>query len=130
VNSGTLATSTTGTFGTGDVTVATGAFLTEGNHASFGDLATLTFAGTSNAASINLNFAGADTLGAVYDSISSTYLAAGTYTAGQLNSYFSSSVFAGTGSLTIAAIPEPSTHAAIFGALALVAAGISRRRRA
>ncbi|HSI08200.1 MAG TPA: autotransporter-associated beta strand repeat-containing protein [Rariglobus sp.] len=128
VNSGTLATSTTGTFGTGGVTVATGAFLTAGNAASFADQASLTFSSTSTASSINLSFTGSDTIGAVYDSISATYLAAGTYTSSQLNTFFSSSVFAGTGSLTISAVPEPSTYAVIFGALALGATVIRRRR--
>ena len=130
VNAGTLSTlSTGGTFGKGNVTVATGALLTAGNNASFGDLATLTFSSTSTASSIALNFTGADTLGAVYDSISGTYMTAGTWTTSQLNSFFSSSVFAGTGSLTISAIPEPSTYAMLLGSLALGAALVSRRRR-
>jgi autotransporter-associated beta strand protein len=128
VTLGTLATNATGTFGSSSVTVASGALLTLGNGASFGDLSTLTFASTSTASSINLNFTGADTLGAVYDSVSATYLAAGTYTASQLNTAFSSSVFAGTGSFTVAAIPEPSTYAAIFGGLALVG-GVWRSRK-
>jgi len=129
VNAGTLSTlSTGGTFGKGNVIVVTGALLTAGNNASFADLATLTFSSTSTASSISLNFTGADTIGAVYDSISATYLSAGTYTSGQLNAFFSSSVFAGTGSLTISAVPEPSTYAVIFGALALGATVIRRRR--
>lgn len=129
VSLGTLATNATGTFGSSSVTVASGALLTLGNSASFGDLATLTFAGTSTASSINLNFTGADTLGAVYDSVAGTYLAAGTYTASQLNTAFSSSVFAGTGSLTVSAIPEPSTFAALGGVLALGVAACRRRGR-
>jgi fibronectin-binding autotransporter adhesin len=128
VTLGTLATNATGTFGSSNVSVASGAKLTLGNAASFGDLAQLTFASTSTASSINLNFTGADTLGAVYDSVSATYLAAGTYTASELNTAFSSSVFAGTGSFTVAAIPEPSTYAAIFGGLVLVG-GVWRSRK-
>ena len=128
VSLGTLATNATGTFGSSSVTVATGALLTLGNSASFGDLSTLTFASTSTASSISLNFTGADTLGAVYDSVTATYLAGGTYTASQLNTAFSSSVFAGTGSFTVSAVPEPATYAACFGVLALAGAVWQRRR--
>lgn len=129
VTLGTLATNATGTFGSSSVTVASGALLTLGNSASFGDLSTLTFASTSTASSINLNFTGADTLGAVYDSVTMTYLTAGTYTASQLNTAFSSSVFAGTGSFTVSAVPEPSTFAALGGVLALGFAAYRRRGR-
>ncbi|MET0263402.1 MAG: autotransporter-associated beta strand repeat-containing protein [Rariglobus sp.] len=128
VNTGTLATNATGKFGTGNVTVASGANLTFGNNASIGDLSTLTFASTSTASSISLSFSGAETLGAVYDSITATYLAGGTYTASQLNSAFTTSVFTGTGLLTVSAIPEPSTYAALAGALTLAGA-LWRRRR-
>ncbi len=128
VSLGTLATNATGTFGSSSVTVASGAILTLGNSASFGDLSTLTFSSTSAANSINLNFAGVDTLGAVYDSVTATYLAAGTYTASELNSALASSVFAGTGSFTVSAIPEPSTYAVIFGGMAL-AGGVWRSRK-
>ncbi|CAM3045052.1 beta strand repeat-containing protein [Rariglobus hedericola] len=128
VNAGTLETGLTGSFGAGNVTVASGAFLATGNATSFADNATLTFASTSTAASISLS-AGTDLLGAVYDSISATYLAAGTYNAAGLNSAFGTTVFTGLGSLTVSAIPEPSTYATI-GALATLAfAGIRRRRR-
>lgn len=128
VTLGTLATNATGTFGSSSVTVASGALLTLGNNASFGNQAVLTFASTSTAGSINLNFTGADTLGAVYDSVTATYLAAGTYTASELNSAFSSSVFAGTGSFTVSAVPEPSAYAAIAGGMALLG-GVWRSRR-
>lgn len=130
VSLGTLATNATGTLGSGDVTVAGGAFLTLGNNASFGDMATLTFASTSTASSINLNFAGIDTIGAIYDSVTASYLAAGTYTASELNATFASSVFTGTGSLTVSSIPEPATYSVIFAGLAFAgAAWRSRGRR-
>lgn len=130
VNAGTLATSGTGNFGTGNVTVASGAALTFGNNASIGDLSTLTFASTSTASSISLNFSGVETLGAVYDSVTATYLAGGTYTAAQLNSAFSSSVFTGIGSLTVSAVPEPSTYAALLGSMTLAGTLWKRRRSA
>ena len=126
VNAGTLATSGTGTFGAGDVNVAASATLTFGNNASIGDLATLTFANTSN---IALGFSGAETLGAVYDSVTATYLTAGTYDATQLNTYFGGiSAFTGSGSLTVSAIPEPATYA-VFAGLGVLGLAAYRRRR-
>ncbi|WP_162525321.1 beta strand repeat-containing protein [Rariglobus hedericola] len=127
-NFGTLATNATGKLGTGHVTVASGAKLTLGNNVSIGDLSTLTFDSTSIASSISLNFSGIETLGYVYDSITATYLAGGTYTAAQLNSAFLTSVFTGIGSLTVSAIPEPSNYPALFGALTLTGAFCKRRR--
>ncbi|MBC8039717.1 MAG: autotransporter-associated beta strand repeat-containing protein [Opitutaceae bacterium] len=127
VSAGTLATSSTGTFGAGNVTVAPGTTLTFGNNASIGDLATLTFASTSN---IGLSFTGVETLGAVFNSVTSTFLTAGTYDASQLNTFFGGSAFTGTGSLSIGAIPEPSTYTALAGALTLSLAVVRRRRQA
>ncbi|MBW8781370.1 MAG: autotransporter-associated beta strand repeat-containing protein [Verrucomicrobia bacterium] len=131
VNAGTLATGSTGTFGAGNVSVVSGAALTFGNNTSIADLSTLTLASTSTAGSINLNFTGTETVGLVFDSVSSTYLAGGTYTATDLNTLLASlggnAVFAGTGSLSFSAIPEPATYAAIFGALALGMVLIRRR---
>ena len=133
VTAGTLATGSTGTFGAGNVSVVSGAALTFGNSASIADLSTLTFSKTSTAGSINLNFTGIETVGLLLDSVSSTYLAGGTYTATDLNTLLASlggnAVFAGTGSLSFSSIPEPSTYAAIFGGLALVGAVVQRRRR-
>lgn len=127
VEAGTLATGATGTFGTGNITVATGAFLTAGNASSFGDTATLTFSSTSTAASITLS-SGTDVIGAVYDSIGATYMIAGTHDATALNNFFGTTVFSGLGSLTIAAIPEPSTYAVLAGAGGLFLAATRRRR--
>lgn len=128
VTEGTLATAATGAFGAGNVSVAAGASLTLGNSASIGDLTTLTFASTSN---IALDFTGSETVGAVYNSITSTFLTAGTHDATSLNSFFGGiSAFSGTGSITVSAIPEPSTYAALVGAMVLGSVALRRRRHA
>ena len=129
IDAGTLATGATGSFGSSNIIVAAGAFLTAGNATSFGDTATLTFSRTSTAASISLS-SGTDTIGAVYDSISATYMTAGTHDAAALNSFFGTSVFTGLGSLTISAIPEPSAFALLAGGVGLLLASFRRQRRA
>ncbi|HTJ79363.1 MAG TPA: autotransporter-associated beta strand repeat-containing protein [Rariglobus sp.] len=130
VTNGTMQTGTTGNFGTGNVTVSLGAALIAANNNSFNDLATLTFSSTSSTNSINLNFSGTDTLGAVYDSIAGLYLDAGTsYSASALNTFFGTSVFTGGGSLMVSAVPEPSTYALWMGAGALVILAKRRRTR-
>lgn len=127
VSAGTLATGATGTFGAGNVSVAAAAALTFGNNSSIIDTATLTFASTST---INLNFTGAEVVGSVFNSVTSTALAAGTYDAAGLNAYFGGiSAFTGTGSLTVSAVPEPSTFAAIAGLGVLGLAALRRRHR-
>lgn len=126
VTAGTLATSSTGTFGAGNVSVAAGAALTFGNNASIGDLKALTFASTS---AIALNFTGAETIGSVFNSVTSTFLTDGTYDAAGLNSFFGGiSAFSGTGSITVSAIPEPAT-VAVFAGLAVLGLSALRRRR-
>ncbi len=125
LNAGTLATSATGTFGAGNVFVAGGATLTFGNAASVGDLKGLTFASTS---AIELDFAGTEALGSVFNSVTSTFLADGTYDAAGLNSFFGVTAFSGTGFLSVSAIPEPSTFAFLAG-LGALACVTSRRRR-
>ena len=126
VTTGTLATGSTGTFGAGDVSVAAGASLTFGNNASIGDLKTLTFASTSN---ISLGFTGSETVGAVFNSVTSSFLTAGTYDATSLNGFFGGiSAFSGSGSLTVSAVPEPATYAALAGAAILGFATLRRRR--
>jgi hypothetical protein len=68
----------------------------------------------------------------MYDSIVGKYLDAGTYDAAALNTFFSTSVFntAGAGSITVSAIPEPSTYAAFAGLLGLAVASVRRRKKA
>lgn len=130
VNNGTLATSTTGTFGSGDVTVADGARLTFGNNSSLFDTGTLFFDKDSASSIISLSFSGAETFSKIQDTVSSTFLDSGTYTADDLNTFFSTSVFTGAGSITLSAIPEPGASAAIAGLGILGFAALRRRRRA
>lgn len=125
VTGGTLATASTGSFGNGNVTITGPASLILGNTQSISDLATLMFTSDS---SIQLGALESDieTVGSLWNSTTSETLAAGTYTASELNGEFGVSVFSGEGSLTVlAAIPEPSTAALM--ALGMVA--IFRRRR-
>jgi hypothetical protein len=59
-----------------------------------------------------------------------TTLSDGTYSVADLNARLGNgSQFTGLGSLTIGAIPEPSTYAALVGLAGLTAAGMGRRRR-
>ncbi len=126
VSAATLLTSGTATLGTGNVTLAGTGTLTLGSSVSFADNAILNFASTSV---INLNNATADTLGNIIDT-SNTALAVTpgtTYTAAQLDTLFGVTSFTGAGSLTIAAIPEPSTW--VYGLLVVAGTvGLARRR--
>jgi fibronectin-binding autotransporter adhesin len=130
VNNGTLATGATGTFGSGDVTVVDGARLTFGNNSSLFDTGTLFFDKDSASSIISLSFSGAETFFKIQDTVSSTFLDSGTYTADDLNNFFGTSVFTGAGSITLSAIPEPGASAAIAGLGILGFAALRRRRRA
>ncbi|MGC3989216.1 MAG: hypothetical protein QM796_05955 [Chthoniobacteraceae bacterium] len=100
VNAGTVATTSTGTLGNGNVTLAssTGVILTLANTASIASSAILTF-GTSSV--INLNYSGTDSIAGVTDSSSSTSIGAGTYAASDLNTFFGVTSFTGTGTITV-----------------------------
>jgi len=126
VSSGALATGATGTFGSGDITVANGAKLTLGNANSIADTASLFF-GTGTTITLN---SGTETVNAL-SSLSGTFIEAGTWTATELNAKFGGSIFAGAGSWTVltpSAIPEPSTYAALAG-LGILGFVIYRRRK-
>ncbi len=112
VTRGTLATNATGKLGSGAVTVGGGelpATLTLGNSASLANTADLTFHAN---ATINLNYSGAMTIGALRFADGPQLNTLGTYTAAQLNSAFGVTLFTGTGSLAITAlvsVPEPAS---------------------
>jgi autotransporter-associated beta strand protein len=131
VNAGTLATAATGTFGSGDIRLNAGTAMILGNNMSIADTASVVFDSTmGTGADINLNFtAGLDETIYSLSSISGATVAAGTYTAAQLNAAFNTDAFTGAGSLTVlAAIPEPSTYTMIVGAAVLAGACLRRRR--
>ncbi|HEY9249434.1 MAG TPA: autotransporter-associated beta strand repeat-containing protein [Rariglobus sp.] len=125
VSGGTLATGATGTFGAGNISVAAGSSLAFGNNTSIGDLNTLAFASTSL---IALNFTGSETVGAVFNTVTSTFLTAGTHDINSLNTFFGVTSFSGTGSLFVSAIPEPSTYAVLAGVAMCGFAALRRRR--
>jgi len=128
VSAGTMATGATGTFGGGNITFTSGT-LTLGNAASIADGATLSFA-SLNIPTINLSFVGTEVLFGLTDaSQGGLSIGDGTYSADDLNNFFGSIIFLGTGYLAVGAIPEPSTYAAIFGALVLAGVVCKRRRR-
>jgi len=124
VTAGTLLVTGSGKLGTGDISVAGGAGLSLANNATINDSASLLFA---NLANISLAFTGTDTIGALGNTSTLTYIGLGTYTATELNTFFGGSVFSGTGSLQITAVPEPKVW--ILLALSLAAVLILRRRR-
>jgi hypothetical protein len=124
VSLGTLSVTGSGTLGTANVTVSSGATLTLANAAAIADAASLFFGST---ATVNLNFTGAETVN-MLSMINGSYIAPGSYNAAALNSYFGGSVFAGTGSLNVlSTIPEPSSFAALAG-LAMLGFSATRRR--
>jgi hypothetical protein len=123
---GTLVTTGTGTLGTGNVTV-NGGLLTLGSSISLSDTAILSFI-NSGTATITLNNVTSDIVGGITDLTSSISVGSGVWTASALNTAFGTNVFAGAGTLTITAIPEPSTLAMSLFTLGMVALARFRRR--
>ena len=123
VNGGTLATSTTGSFGSSNITVGT-ASLNLGNNTSIADTASLFLSSTST---LNLGFAsGFETISGLF--IAGNAVSSGTYTAAQLGLLGLGGTFTGAGSLQVtSAIPEPSTYAALAG-LGILGFALLRRR--
>jgi autotransporter-associated beta strand protein len=138
ISNGTLATNlgTTATLGRGDVTIAntTGAVLTLGSTVSVADSAILRF-GTNSV--INMNSGGTDVLAGIIDTSTGASIPEGTYTAAQLNSFFSnggasptfSFIEGAAGSAFMVAVPEPSTWAMMLGGAGLMALRIRSRNK-
>jgi autotransporter-associated beta strand protein len=122
---GNLRTGATGTFGNGNVTVASTGTLTLGNFESISNTGTLFVAEDSFV--VLGGGSGVETIAALVDTTTNTSIAAGTYSAAQLNALFGNNgVFSGDGSITIAAVPEPMTLGLLGAGLVLLAV----RRRA
>ena len=113
VTAGTLSAAS---LGTSNVTVAGGgATLNLTNPTAIDPTASLFFNDTSD---VVLSFTGNDTIFTLEDLSTSTYEAAGTYTAAQLNSFYNDSVFSGVGDITVT-VPEPSTGVLLLSGILL-----------
>lgn len=130
VSAGTLATLSTGTFGTGDISLTgTTGKLILGNSGSIADTASLSFISTMAAGSINLNFTGTEILAGIFKTNGTpASIVSGLYTAAELNTFFNTTIFTGGGSFQFGAIPEPSAYATALGGLVFVGAMLRRRR--
>jgi len=109
VLAGGLTTGATGNVGTGNISLGTAVTLTLGNNTSIGDTANLSF--TNLTTGIALSYTGNETLGALYNSSTNTFIPVGTYSASALNTAFGTTIFSGTGGVVVtSAVPEPSTY--------------------
>ncbi|MFH1499765.1 MAG: PEP-CTERM sorting domain-containing protein [Verrucomicrobiota bacterium] len=109
----------TGTLGNSDTFVSTAATLILESNAALNDTSNLTL---QSGSILQLDFTGTDSVAGI--TIAGSTLAAGTYDATALSGFGVSAT--GTGSFTIAAIPEPSTAALLVG---LSAVGLALARR-
>lgn len=98
VHGGKLVVGATGSLGSGNLNLVGGAVVF-GNASALSGNSILTFPPSASAGSIGLDFSGAMQVASVTDGIK--HAIAGTYTASQLNAFFGTSVFTGTGSLTV-----------------------------
>jgi len=128
VTAGTLEVSNGSSLGTGAVTVANTGILTLGSFTSINDTGALL---VDAGAVINLNF-GTDTevVGSLFSITGNQFVPIGTYTAAQLDNLygFGAGTFAGTGSIQVTAVPEPTTWALLVSSLLVVVIATRRRR--
>ncbi|MDQ8192931.1 hypothetical protein QEH59_00740 [Coraliomargarita sp. SDUM461004] len=112
IHSGTATTNTsTSNLGTGNIDLL-GGRLDMNNANSIASAAILNF---NLAASIELNYAGAMTIGGLTSGLNT--ISNGTYDISELNTHFGTTSFSGTGLLTIAAVPEASQYGILLGCL-------------
>jgi len=78
---------------------------------------------------IALNYTGSDVVGGVTNTSTNQSMAAGSWTAAQLNGFFGGNNFTGDGVLNVVAVPEP-TSISLLGLSLAGAAAIRRRRQA
>jgi hypothetical protein len=122
LSTGIVATGATGSFGTGNVSLADG-ILTLGNNTSIADTASLSF---TNISGIVLN-GGTETIGALLDTTSGVFMSVGTWDAAALNAAFGVTTFSGAGSLNVTAVPEPEVWS--LGMVGMLACLLFRRKR-
>lgn len=122
---GTLATTGTGTLGTGDVIIENGSLIL-GSSISLSDTAILQFLASSS--TITLNNLNSDVLGGIVDLETSLSIEEGTWTAADLNLFFGANIFDGDGKLTVAAVPEPTVVGLALFAFGFMAVLHLRRR--
>lgn len=121
---GTLVASSENALGVGNISLGD-AILILGNANAIDDNASLIFDFNSI---INLDYTGTEFLASITDLSSNTTLSSGgNYDADWLNDYFDTTAFTGTGLISFAAIPEPSS-AALFG-MSLISLLLIRKRR-
>lgn len=127
INRGTILTGpSSGTLGAGNITLSNtaGVVLTLANENAIADSAMISFA---NSSQINLNAGSgtSETLSGLFDSTTSTlFNTPGTYSFSQLNTQFggiSTFTSANGETITIAAVPEPSTWALLVGSMGMLA---------
>ncbi|MDR0532986.1 MAG: autotransporter-associated beta strand repeat-containing protein [Verrucomicrobiales bacterium] len=128
VSSGTLNAAVAQSLGLGgDVSVLNGGILRLGNVASINDLSSLYLV---TGAQVNLDFVGTTNIESLFfnSTLIDSLTIGQSYTASQLNTALGTSIFIGGGSLSISAIPEPSTWLLLALGFGILSVSAIRRR--
>jgi autotransporter-associated beta strand protein len=126
VSTGVLAANVSGALGGSNVSLLNGARLQLGDALSIGNLSNLSVASGSF---VELNFSGTASLGSLFldGGIIGSLTIGQSYSADDLNSLLGGNIFSGSGMLSIAAIPEPSTYVLLGLGVVILAVGVWRR---